>query len=869
MNARHYVLANGTYSAEFHRNPIHYKSDEGTWQPIDTTLKATSRPGFTCANETNVIKTYLPSRSDGWTRVEADGTAISFRPISAMPVTGNIGVDGITCVGAWTNTTLAYNVKAGSLKETLTLIAPGAPRRFQFDMQTDGLQVVPNPDNSISLNGTHGSATLRIEAPWMVDAAGRISFAIETVITNTPNGMVYTLTPDAEWLATARYPVVIDPTITYSASTAVVRKTQPDTQYSPGVNGNGTATGSYLACGALSSTEAYRTVLGYNVSFPIDCDINQAVINASFDHGLYSNGPSVTVQPYLLPSTLTGSGGITWTNVGAGIPDNATDSPFVVTMWGTMYTIDVSNIVEEWIAGDQTGRLNVLLRDVNDYGGVPTQNVVFLRSGSGLNVLNINYTPGWYTFQGNRRRTGATRNYLSYGLEGSDYTVTQIAMTTTSGPDPDPALPPSLVTTPDPNNPSATPGLVYAAIPGRKGTSQNPIYMYSRVYRVNSSGGTMAANLQGIQLTGTPLALGNTVIVTGNEVESDGEIVQGHIIRLDATPSYNPSSLTVVWDAVIPYEYPSGAYVYSSTLFSPFVTQYSMRDSNYQYHTVYNNEGSILVSATKGTYGYMFAKSLATGLDVWGVVDENGALVEDLPALGYRSSHSSPSMNRTTAYTNDASCYVNARDIIDGSDAWGTTFYVNSKPVEGTVSLFGENILYGNIGSNEEDRTGNAVCAVENEYHNGADLEWEISSNLDQVWTTFAYDQPNEAAIFADDGGKVVSVDVRTVNPPQAAINWAVTPVTGEAIRASPVISRDGRVYVAADDGWVHVLDTIDGDELGQIGIPEQDEESWLVMPFCKDGDKLRASIAPWTFGFYVLTSGTSYTLYRVMENQE
>ncbi len=859
MNARHYVLANGTYSAEFHRNPIHDKSEDGTWQPIDTSLKATSRPGFATANETNVIKTYLPSRSDGWVRVEADGTAISFRPIAAMPVTGNIGVDGMTCVGAWANTTLTYTIKAGSLKETLTLTAPSGPGCFQFGLQSEGLQVVPNPDNSISLNGPVGSATLRIEAPWMFDAAGRTSSANETAITNTPNGLVYTLTPSAEWLATARYPVVIDPTVTYSADTAVVKKTQTNTQYSPGVNTNGTTTGDYLACGALSSSEAYRSVLGYAVSFPMDCDINKAEIELYRHHALDSYGSSVTVQPYLLPSTLGWSGGITWSNVGAGVPDDATDPSFVLSAMSGSVTIDVTNIVDEWVAGDQTGHMNVLLRDVEDYGGTPTQNVVFLETDDPRNQLTVFYTPGWYTLQGNRGRTGATKNWLSYGLEGSDYTVTETSMTTTNGPDPDPALPPSLVTTPDPNNPSAIAPLVYAAIPGRKGTSQNPVYMNSRVYRVNAAGDTMAANLQGIQVTGTPVALGNTVIVTGNEVESDGDIVQGHVIRLDAMPSNNPTALTVVWDTEIP-----DGWIYSSPLFCPLVTEYTLREENEEDQTVYNYDGAIIVSATEGYTGFMYAKSLTTGLDVWGVVDENGALLEPPPSLDYHSSHSSPSMNRTTAYTNDASCYVIARDLVDGTNPWESSFWYDSSTVEGSISLFAGRLFYGDV-------NGHAISAIENQYHTGADFSWFIDDDLDSIWTTFAYDQPNEAAVFADDSAQVVSVACVPALPPYADINWSVGPVSSGVMRPSPVVSLDGCVYIAADDAYVHVLETVDGDELGQMGIPEPDEGNWVIMPFnaSKTGEKIRASIAPWAFGYYVLTSGTNPTLYRVTLDQQ
>lgn len=183
------------------------------------------------------------------------------------------------------------------------------------------------------------------------------------------------------------------PTQKHAARTAVIARTRDDTQYSPGVNVTGFAAGSFLACGALSATEAYRTVLGYNVPFIGNCEILHASIQVSLFSGMYPNGRAVAIQPHLLPSLLNWSGGITWNTVGSAIPSSAADLPVNVTMWGTTYDIDVSNIVKAWMAQDQTGPLNILLRDVNDNEGAPTQNAVLLRSGPGLNSLVINYAP--------------------------------------------------------------------------------------------------------------------------------------------------------------------------------------------------------------------------------------------------------------------------------------------------------------------------------------------------------------------------------------------------------------------------------------------------------------------------------------------
>jgi hypothetical protein len=76
---RHYLLADGTYRAAVHLQPIHYQAADGSWQPIDTTLHASAETGFAVANETNALRSYLPAAA-GWVRVEAGNASISFRP---------------------------------------------------------------------------------------------------------------------------------------------------------------------------------------------------------------------------------------------------------------------------------------------------------------------------------------------------------------------------------------------------------------------------------------------------------------------------------------------------------------------------------------------------------------------------------------------------------------------------------------------------------------------------------------------------------------------------------------------------------------------------------------------------------------------
>jgi len=232
MTSRTYLNADGTYTAQVYLRPIHYKTQNGSWQPIDTRLAVSSKTGFGVENTANVFKTYLPAQSSGWVRVESGNASISFRPLNTTDAA--LFASGSGSRGsAWADTTLSYEIRPGALKETITLSGPGAPASFSFALALGGLTAALNKDNSISLADQTGGR-LSVAAPWMKDATGRVSGNISVSLSETRNGLVYTIAPDPAWLATAQYPVVVDPTVYAPSWTATAVQSAPNTLYSPG-----------------------------------------------------------------------------------------------------------------------------------------------------------------------------------------------------------------------------------------------------------------------------------------------------------------------------------------------------------------------------------------------------------------------------------------------------------------------------------------------------------------------------------------------------------------------------------------------------------------------------------------------------------
>ncbi len=137
--SRHFLLADGTYSAECTLEPMNYKATDGTWQPIDTNLNPTTKDAFALANEANTLKTYLPNTGGGWVRVEAGQGAVSFRPLGVADGTSSVKGNRLDIADVGRNITLSYEALPGRLKETLTISAPISAPSFSYALRLEGL----------------------------------------------------------------------------------------------------------------------------------------------------------------------------------------------------------------------------------------------------------------------------------------------------------------------------------------------------------------------------------------------------------------------------------------------------------------------------------------------------------------------------------------------------------------------------------------------------------------------------------------------------------------------------------------------------------------------------------------------------------
>lgn len=209
--------SDGSRTAEISVAPVHYKDENDVWQDIDTTIGAAAKAGFGHSVIKNRFKTHLAASANGWQEVELDDVTFSFAAKSGV---GRGSVDGstITYADAWPDVDLKYQVLPSGLKEDIILKEQPEVSEFRFTVNPGGLKPV-TAGRGIDFVDSNGVAHVTIPGPFMSDANGEFSEAVEAAWEELPDGTVeLVLQPDEAWLAQASYPVVIDPSVTIYSS---------------------------------------------------------------------------------------------------------------------------------------------------------------------------------------------------------------------------------------------------------------------------------------------------------------------------------------------------------------------------------------------------------------------------------------------------------------------------------------------------------------------------------------------------------------------------------------------------------------------------------------------------------------------------
>ena len=272
-SVKYFLCDDGSYIAATYAAPVHY-NENGVWKEIDNTLTPSSKSGETVYSTKGGLNVTVPSELGSGKRFTATngGYTISFgvksidNSLSAqakvvetdalpsvvkMNSTAEISDEKVTAssmaqkaetltekqkVEKFNNeqmtvdkqsgavvykgfdqqSDLEYIVTSNSLKENIVVYKPQDEYVYSFDLDSDGLIPVEQPNGSIILVESEASqeAVFTLDAPYMYDANGAESYDIELSIKENGDEYVVTVEADSTWLNNSEreFPVVIDPT---------------------------------------------------------------------------------------------------------------------------------------------------------------------------------------------------------------------------------------------------------------------------------------------------------------------------------------------------------------------------------------------------------------------------------------------------------------------------------------------------------------------------------------------------------------------------------------------------------------------------------------------------------------------------------
>ncbi len=257
---KHFLCEDGTYLVATYPEPVHYAQD-GEWVEIDNTLQPApgssaayavveNRDGlFDIAFSENPADPLVTMQSEGYTlswdvdaaqpqaAVFAAAPADEARTLTVLEAPDASAVElpetvadttaAVQIDTALPEVSLQYTVLPRGVKEDILLHSRSAPASYTVTFRTQGLAAQLQEDDTVVFRDAAGETVFTVAAPYLYDSADEFCTLVTQTLTQTADGYVLTLTPDAAWLQDpARvYPVTLDPSVTANTGSSNVLDT--------------------------------------------------------------------------------------------------------------------------------------------------------------------------------------------------------------------------------------------------------------------------------------------------------------------------------------------------------------------------------------------------------------------------------------------------------------------------------------------------------------------------------------------------------------------------------------------------------------------------------------------------------------------
>lgn len=210
------------FTRTFYLGNVEYLADDGSYQPINTDLVASSNENYAFENTANIFKTYFKedTSNDDLVTLQLGGKTVAFSFIEPNQSTPTIEANTITYTDILDGLDAKYTVTGSQFLEELVAEKAIEIDKISQKVKVDGVYYKEQVDGSITF---HNSATKNLL--WILPAPVMYE---QDDMSQRNNGLHYEITEEdgyiliskvidnegKEWMISANYPIVVDYTLT-------------------------------------------------------------------------------------------------------------------------------------------------------------------------------------------------------------------------------------------------------------------------------------------------------------------------------------------------------------------------------------------------------------------------------------------------------------------------------------------------------------------------------------------------------------------------------------------------------------------------------------------------------------------------------
>ena len=394
-NTKTFRREDGSFVVAVYNDSVHYL-ENGVFKDIDNSLSYDAKTAE-YANKNNAFSFKLPKQLDGSKKIklEMDEYAIDWKVINtsrstvetAQNVSKSQNMKQLTnrsqqvmYSNIMKHVNLEYIINGNNIKENIILKQYIENFEINFEYTLSNLILIEE-EGQVSFINDDGLEIFNFTDLFAFDNKGDITKNVYTSITQTKKDVYQIkLSVDENWLKTASYPVVIDPTIISSTQSILIYDTDVAKDY-PTTNYSSLP---YMRVSSVMSTSEYQGLLYFYLpSQVMDKQITYSTLKLTKSVGTTGR----TIGLYKNNTNFTASS-VTW-NTKPSTSTEMTDYHIVDN--NSLYVFNITKAVREWQATGNTRTSGFTIRDKSYYGAYNSVHSMEATGTTNDPVIEIGY----------------------------------------------------------------------------------------------------------------------------------------------------------------------------------------------------------------------------------------------------------------------------------------------------------------------------------------------------------------------------------------------------------------------------------------------------------------------------------------------